>query len=51
MIVYSPAEEKDTKPAKENLKDKNAEYNQHDHEDAEKELELLVSVIQLYLEY
>ncbi|NWR57301.1 PPR3A phosphatase, partial [Bucorvus abyssinicus] len=42
-IVYSPAEEKDIKPAKENIKDKNAEYNQHDHEDAEKELELLLN--------
>ncbi|KFP17968.1 Protein phosphatase 1 regulatory subunit 3A [Egretta garzetta] len=42
-IVYSQAEDKDTKPANENIKDKNAEYNQGDHEDDEKELELLVS--------
>lgn len=50
-IVYSQAEDKDIKPANENIKDKNAEYNQGDHEDDEKELELLVSVIQLYLQY
>ncbi|KAM7130004.1 protein phosphatase 1 regulatory subunit 3A [Ciconia maguari] len=42
-IVYSQAEDKDTKPANENIKDKNAEYNQSDHEDDEKELELLVN--------
>ncbi|NXW87592.1 PPR3A phosphatase, partial [Alopecoenas beccarii] len=42
-IVYSQAEDKDTKPANENIKDKNAEYNQHDHEDDEKELELLLN--------
>ncbi|XP_009464389.1 PREDICTED: protein phosphatase 1 regulatory subunit 3A [Nipponia nippon] len=42
-IVYSQAEDKDTKPANENIKDKNAEYNQGDHEDDEKELELLVN--------
>ncbi|KFO87136.1 Protein phosphatase 1 regulatory subunit 3A [Buceros rhinoceros silvestris] len=42
-IIYSPAEEKDAKPAKENIRDKNAEYNHHDHEDAEKELELLLN--------
>lgn len=33
------------------MKAKNAEYNQVDHNDDEKELELLVSVIQLYLQY
>ncbi|NWX06688.1 PPR3A phosphatase, partial [Caloenas nicobarica] len=42
-IVYSQAEDKDTKPANENIKDKNAEYNQDDHEDDEKELELLLN--------
>ncbi|NXO53057.1 PPR3A phosphatase, partial [Aramus guarauna] len=42
-IVYSQAEDKDTKPANENIKDKNAEYNQGDHEDDEKELELLLN--------
>ncbi|NWS75137.1 PPR3A phosphatase, partial [Crotophaga sulcirostris] len=42
-IVYSQAEDKDTKPANENLKDKNAEYNQGDPEDDEKELELLLN--------
>ncbi|NWH62182.1 PPR3A phosphatase, partial [Geococcyx californianus] len=42
-IVYSQAGDKDTKPANENLKDKNAEYNQGDHEDDEKELELLLN--------
>ncbi|NWH76010.1 PPR3A phosphatase, partial [Piaya cayana] len=42
-IVYSQAEDKDTKPANENKKDKNAEYNQRDHEDDEKELELLLN--------
>ncbi|NXX61665.1 PPR3A phosphatase, partial [Scopus umbretta] len=42
-IVYSQAEDKDTKPANENIKDRNAEYNQGDHEDDEKELELLVN--------
>ncbi|KFQ69256.1 Protein phosphatase 1 regulatory subunit 3A [Phaethon lepturus] len=42
-IVYSEAENKDTKPADENMKDKNAEYNQGDHEDDEKELELLLN--------
>ncbi|NWY92979.1 PPR3A phosphatase, partial [Loxia curvirostra] len=42
-IVYSRAEDKDTKPAKENIKDKNAEYNQGDHKDDEKELELLLN--------
>uniref|UniRef100_A0A8C3NA13 Uncharacterized protein n=1 Tax=Geospiza parvula TaxID=87175 RepID=A0A8C3NA13_GEOPR len=41
-IVYSQAEDKDKKLAKENIKDKNAEYNQGDHKDDEKELELLV---------
>ncbi|KFV44302.1 Protein phosphatase 1 regulatory subunit 3A [Tyto alba] len=42
-IVYSQAEDKDTKPANENIKDKNADYNQSDHEDDEKELELLLN--------
>ncbi|KFV03900.1 Protein phosphatase 1 regulatory subunit 3A [Tauraco erythrolophus] len=42
-IVYSQAEDKDAKPANENIKDKNAEYNQGDHEDDEKELELLLN--------
>ncbi|KAM6302852.1 protein phosphatase 1 regulatory subunit 3A [Podargus strigoides] len=42
-IVYSEAEVKDTKPAKENIKDKIAEYKQGDHEDDEKELELLLN--------
>ncbi|XP_069707284.1 protein phosphatase 1 regulatory subunit 3A [Phaenicophaeus curvirostris] len=42
-IVYSQAEDKGTKPANENIKDKNAEYNQCDHEDDEKELELLLN--------
>ncbi|KFZ64929.1 Protein phosphatase 1 regulatory subunit 3A, partial [Podiceps cristatus] len=42
-IVYSQAEDKDTKPANENIKDRNAEYNQGDHEDDEKELELLLN--------
>ncbi|NWU00346.1 PPR3A phosphatase, partial [Urocynchramus pylzowi] len=42
-IVYSQAEDKDTKLAKENRKDKNAEYNQGDHKDDEKELELLLN--------
>ncbi|NWH52871.1 PPR3A phosphatase, partial [Fregata magnificens] len=42
-IVYSQAEDKDDKPANKNIKDKNAEYNQGDHEDDEKELELLVN--------
>ncbi|KFO80432.1 Protein phosphatase 1 regulatory subunit 3A [Cuculus canorus] len=42
-IVYSQAEDKDTKSANEYLKDKNAEYNQGDHEDDEKELELLLN--------
>ncbi|XP_010075196.1 PREDICTED: protein phosphatase 1 regulatory subunit 3A, partial [Pterocles gutturalis] len=42
-IIYSQAEDKDTKPANENIKDKNAEYNQSDHEDDEKELELLLN--------
>ncbi|NWQ80528.1 PPR3A phosphatase, partial [Columbina picui] len=42
-IVYSQEEDKDTKPANENIKDKNAEYNQDDHEDDEKELELLLN--------
>ncbi|NXX48586.1 PPR3A phosphatase, partial [Tricholaema leucomelas] len=42
-IVYSQAEDKDIKPANENIKDKNAEYNQGDHEDDEKELELLLN--------
>ncbi|NXN72814.1 PPR3A phosphatase, partial [Himantopus himantopus] len=42
-IVYSQAEDKDTIPANENIKDKNAEYNRGDHEDDEKELELLLN--------
>ncbi|NXP84056.1 PPR3A phosphatase, partial [Passerina amoena] len=42
-IVYSQAEDKDKKLAKENVKDKNAEYNQGDHKDDEKELELLLN--------
>ncbi|NXC69205.1 PPR3A phosphatase, partial [Anhinga anhinga] len=42
-IVYSQPEDKDTKPANENIKDKNAEYNHGDHEDDEKELEMLVN--------
>ncbi|NXE22984.1 PPR3A phosphatase, partial [Ardeotis kori] len=42
-IVYSQAEDKDIRPANENIKDKNAEYNQGDHEDDEKELELLLN--------
>ncbi|NXC52650.1 PPR3A phosphatase, partial [Aleadryas rufinucha] len=42
-IVYSPAEDKDTKRANENIKEKNAEYNQYDHKDDEKELELLLN--------
>ncbi|NXN59054.1 PPR3A phosphatase, partial [Rynchops niger] len=42
-IVYSQAEDKDTTPANEDIKDKNAEYNQGAHEDDEKELELLLN--------
>ncbi|NXI57200.1 PPR3A phosphatase, partial [Chloroceryle aenea] len=42
-IVYSQAEDKDTKPANENREAKNAEYSQGDHEDDEKELELLLN--------
>ncbi|NXH62621.1 PPR3A phosphatase, partial [Rhabdornis inornatus] len=42
-IVYSQAEDKDTKLANENIKAKNAEYNQGDHKDDEKELELLLN--------
>ncbi|NXX88800.1 PPR3A phosphatase, partial [Centropus bengalensis] len=42
-IVFSQEEDKGIKPANENLKDKNAEYNQGDHEDDEKELELLLN--------
>ncbi|NWT40007.1 PPR3A phosphatase, partial [Chroicocephalus maculipennis] len=42
-IVYTQAEDKDTTPANENIKDKNAEYNQGAHEDDEKELELLLN--------
>ncbi|NXY60406.1 PPR3A phosphatase, partial [Callaeas wilsoni] len=42
-IVYSQAEDKDTKRANENMKEKNAEYNQGDHKDDEKELELLLN--------
>lgn len=50
-IVYSQAEDKDSKLANENTEEKNTENNQSDHKDDEKELELLVSVIQLYLQY
>ncbi|NXQ46776.1 PPR3A phosphatase, partial [Catharus fuscescens] len=45
-IVYSQAEDKDTKLANENIKEKSAEYNQSDHKDDEKdekELELLLN--------
>ncbi|XP_062347081.1 protein phosphatase 1 regulatory subunit 3A [Cinclus cinclus] len=42
-IVYSQAEDKDTKLANKNIKEKNAEYNQGDHKDDEKELELLLN--------
>ncbi|NXC93285.1 PPR3A phosphatase, partial [Certhia familiaris] len=42
-IVYSQAEDKDTKLANEKIKEKNAEYNQDDHKDDEKELELLLN--------
>ncbi|NXU18596.1 PPR3A phosphatase, partial [Pardalotus punctatus] len=42
-IVYSQAEDKDTKRDNENIKEKNAEYNQGDHKDDEKELELLLN--------
>ncbi|NWW61926.1 PPR3A phosphatase, partial [Ifrita kowaldi] len=42
-IVYSQAEDKDTKQTNENIKGKNAEYNQGDHKDDEKELELLLN--------
>ncbi|KAJ7420143.1 protein phosphatase 1 regulatory subunit 3A [Willisornis vidua] len=42
-IVYSQAEDKDTKGANENIKEKNAKYNQGDHKDDEKELELLLN--------
>uniref|UniRef100_A0A669NXL8 Protein phosphatase 1 regulatory subunit 3A n=1 Tax=Phasianus colchicus TaxID=9054 RepID=A0A669NXL8_PHACC len=42
-IVCSQAEDKESAPANENIKDKNAEYNQGDHEDDEKELELLLN--------
>ncbi|NWI82157.1 PPR3A phosphatase, partial [Dryoscopus gambensis] len=42
-IVSSQAEDKDTKQANENIKEKNAEYNQGDHKDDEKELELLLN--------
>ncbi|NWW16340.1 PPR3A phosphatase, partial [Falcunculus frontatus] len=42
-IVYSQAEDKDTKRTNENIKEKNAEYNQGDHKDDEKELELLLN--------
>ncbi|KAM9388610.1 protein phosphatase 1 regulatory subunit 3A [Phaethornis superciliosus] len=43
-IVYSPAEDKDIKPAREHIKDKNADYNQGDHKDDEKESELLLNL-------
>ncbi|NWI93672.1 PPR3A phosphatase, partial [Pitta sordida] len=42
-IVYSEAEDKDTKRTNENIKEKDAEYNQGDHKDDEKELELLLN--------
>ncbi|NXF10861.1 PPR3A phosphatase, partial [Smithornis capensis] len=42
-IVYSKAEDKDTKRANENIEKKNAQYNQNDHKDDEKELELLLN--------
>ncbi|NWV32159.1 PPR3A phosphatase, partial [Grantiella picta] len=42
-IVYSQAEDKDTKRANENIKEKSAEYNLGDHKDDEKELELLLN--------
>ncbi|XP_062422932.1 protein phosphatase 1 regulatory subunit 3A [Rhea pennata] len=42
-IVYSEVEGKDTEPANENIKGKNAEYSQGDHGDDEKELELLLN--------
>ncbi|XP_015709334.1 protein phosphatase 1 regulatory subunit 3A [Coturnix japonica] len=42
-IVCSQAEDKESAPANENIKDNNAEYNQGDHEDDEKELELLLN--------
>ncbi|NWX97688.1 PPR3A phosphatase, partial [Nothoprocta ornata] len=42
-IVYTQVEDKDTEPANENIKGKNAEYNRADHGDDEKELELLLN--------
>ncbi|NXO24759.1 PPR3A phosphatase, partial [Cisticola juncidis] len=42
-IVYSQAEDKDTKLGNENTKEKNAENNQGDHKDDEKKLELLLN--------
>ncbi|NXS88528.1 PPR3A phosphatase, partial [Erpornis zantholeuca] len=42
-IVYSQAEDKYTKRANENIKEKHADYNQGDHKDDEKELELLLN--------
>ncbi|NXD33354.1 PPR3A phosphatase, partial [Copsychus sechellarum] len=42
-IVYSQTEDKDTKLANKNIKEKNAEYDQGDHKDDEKELELLLN--------
>ncbi|NXK59386.1 PPR3A phosphatase, partial [Sylvietta virens] len=42
-IIYSQAEDKDTKLADKNTKGKNAENNQGDHKDDEKELELLLN--------
>ncbi|XP_010204466.2 protein phosphatase 1 regulatory subunit 3A [Colius striatus] len=42
-IVYSEVEDKSSKPANENMEDKNTEYNQSDHEDDEKELALLLN--------
>ncbi|NXA40683.1 PPR3A phosphatase, partial [Eudromia elegans] len=42
-IVYTQVEDKDTAPANENIKGKNAEYDRGDHGDDEKELELLLN--------
>ncbi|NWZ34486.1 PPR3A phosphatase, partial [Brachypodius atriceps] len=42
-IVYSQAEDKDSKLANENTEEKNTENNQGDHKDDEKELELLLN--------
>ncbi|NXH16876.1 PPR3A phosphatase, partial [Bucco capensis] len=42
-IVCTQAEDKDSKPAKENTREKNADYNQGDQDDEEKELEMLLN--------